>query len=167
LAPFVEIDLTLSRRPRRAEIDISCIEPLTEVCEARTMVRIGLLLGLGLLLSASPAAATGRTTASFYSPSRNLGCEMDDRRSGVPNQVYCQSIKAPHNVRMGLDARLTTCRGVSCLGNAPENTPVLPYGKQVTVGRFRCFSLRSGIKCIVVRSGKGFLIDRVGVRGVG
>ena len=92
---------------------------------------------------------------------------MDDRRSGVPNQVYCQSIKSPHNVRMGLDARLTTCRGVSCLGNAPENTPALPYGKQVTVGRFRCFSLRAGIKCIVISSGKGFLIDRVGVRGVG
>jgi hypothetical protein len=136
-------------------------------------VRLRRLLGLGVVLTAvAPAAlpalaATGKTTASFYSPSRNLGCEMDDGRSGVPNEVYCQSLNAPHRVRMGLDGRLKTCRGERCLGNPGENTPVLPYGKQVTVGRFRCFSLVAGVKCIVISSGKGFLIDKVGVRRVG
>jgi hypothetical protein len=129
-------------------------------------------LGLGVLaagLAPAGALATplGRTTASFYSPSHNLGCELDDRRAGVPNEVYCQSLKAPHSVRMGLDGRLKICRGEQCLGNPGEHTPTLAYGRQVTVGRFRCFSLRAGVKCLVIRSGKGFLIDKAGVRRVG
>ena len=136
-----------------------------------------LMFGLAVLaVAVVPAAvaaqmtapqASGRTVASFYSPSHNLGCEMDDRRAGVPNEVYCQSVKAPHSVRLGLDGRLKICRGDRCLGNAGENTPTLGYGKQITVGRFRCFSLRAGVKCIVIRTGKGFLIDKVGVRRVG
>jgi len=93
---------------------------------------------------------------------------MDDRRAGVPNQVYCQSLKKPHSVTMRLDGRLRICRnGVRCLGNPGEHTPVLPYGKQLTVGRFRCFSLQSGVKCVVTSSGRGFLINATGITKVG
>jgi hypothetical protein len=81
--------------------------------------------------------------------------------------VYCQSVKAPHSVTMSVDGRLKLCRGIRCLGNAAVNTPTLAYGKQVTVGRFRCRSLRSGVRCTVIRSGKGFLIDSKTVRRVG
>jgi len=115
-----------------------------------------------------PSSRGGRTTASFYSPSRNLGCEMDDRRAGVPSQVYCQSAKKPHSVTMGLDGRLRICRNlVRCLGNPGENTKILPYGRQITVGQFRCFSLQSGVKCIVTSSGRGFLINATGVAKIG
>jgi len=68
---------------------------------------------------------------------------------------------------MTLAGRLKICRGIRCLGNAAVNTPTLGYGKLITVGRFRCRSLRSGIRCTVIQSGKGFLIDSKAVRRVG
>jgi hypothetical protein len=127
-----------------------------------------LLAALTAAVAAGQAASSAsRTTASFYSPSRNLGCELDDRRAGVPNEVFCQSLKAPHSVKLGLNGQIRVCRGETCLGNPGEGTPVLAYGRQITVGRFRCFSLMTGVKCIVIRSGKGFLIDKAGVRRLG
>jgi NHL repeat len=110
---------------------------------------------------------TANTTfAGFYSPSRNLSCTLADR-DPRGTYVYCQSVKAPTNVRMRLNGRLKICRGTRCLGNPAGNTRTLGYGKKVTVGRFRCHSLRSGVRCTVIRSGKGFLISRSGVRRVG
>jgi sugar lactone lactonase YvrE len=114
---------------------------------------------------ATSATAT-RTYAGFYSPSRNLSCEMADR-DARGSYVYCQSVKSPKNVRMSLDGRLKICRGTKCLGNPAENTPTLGYGRKMTIGRFACSSQKSGVKCRVVRSGKGFLISRTGVRRVG
>jgi hypothetical protein len=107
-----------------------------------------------------------RTDASFRSPTRNLGCEMDDYRGNVPFQVICQSFKAPHRVTMGLNGRLKTCGGERCLGNLGEGVPKLAYGKAITVGRFRCVSRRIGVECVVVSSGKGFLIDSHGTRAI-
>ncbi len=111
----------------------------------------------------APATAT---YAGFYSPSRNLSCEMADR-DARGSYVYCQSVKAPKNVRMSLDGRLKICRGIKCLGNPAENTPALGYGRKITIGRFACSSQKSGVKCTVTRSGKGFLISRTGVRRIG
>ncbi len=115
----------------------------------------------------APKGSGKLTVAEFYSPSGNLSCEMDDGRAGVPNHVWCQSWKKPHRVTLRPDGRLNTCRGERCLGNPGENTPRLAYGKHITVGRFRCFSLQAGIKCVVISSGRGFLIDKVGVHRVG
>lgn len=106
------------------------------------------------------------TYAGFYSPSRNLSCEMADR-DARGSYVYCQSVKAPQNVRMSLDGRLKICRGTRCLGNPAETTPMLGYGRKITIGRFACSSQKSGVKCRVIRSGKGFLIDSKRVRRVG
>ena len=123
--------------------------------------------------STTPVDVLGQATpgkaksARFYTPSRNLFCEMADR-DARGSYVYCQGFKPPHNVRMSLDGRLKICRGTRCsIGNPAANTPTLGYGKQITVGRFRCRSQRSGITCRVIRSGKGFLIDSKAVRRVG
>jgi hypothetical protein len=92
----------------------------------------------------------------------------DDRRAGNSrNGVACQSVKKPHGVGMNVDGRLRICRGERCLGNIGENTPTLAYGKQITIGRFRCFSLKAGAKCIVISSGRGFLINAAGITKVG
>jgi hypothetical protein len=118
-----------------------------------------------------PTTATAATSATFYSPSHNLSCEIDDGRSGIPAQVYCQSMKRPSSVHLGLDGKLDICSGTGaatrCLGNAGENTPTLAYGKQVSVGRFRCGSEHTGVTCTVIRSGKGFLINSAGITPVG
>jgi hypothetical protein len=112
-----------------------------------------------------------RTSAVFYSQSRNISCEMNDARPGVGTFVYCQSTSHPHSVRMGLSGRLKTCRGGSlttthCLGNPGEHTPVLRYGHHISLRHFRCRSARSGVTCMVSKTGKGFRIDRRGVRPI-
>jgi hypothetical protein len=113
------------------------------------------------------AVGTAKATyAGFYSPSRNLSCEMADR-DARGSYVYCQSVKAPKNVRMSLDGQLKICRGTKCLRNPAENTPTLGYGRKMTIGRFACSSKKSGVKCRVIRSGKGFLISRASIRLVG
>jgi hypothetical protein len=116
----------------------------------------------------TPAKRSTKTSASFYSPSRNLSCGMwDDRRPGPPNGVRSESGKKPQRVTMGVDGRLGICRGERCIGNIGENTPTLAYGKQITIGRFRCFSLKAGVKCIVISSSRGFLINATGITKVG
>ena len=112
------------------------------------------------------ASATATTYGGFYSPSRNISCEMADR-DARGSSVYCQSVKTPKNVRLSLDGRLKICRGAKCLGNPAESTPALGYGRKMTIGRFACSSRKSGVQCSVIRSGKGFLISRTGVRRIG
>jgi hypothetical protein len=119
-----------------------------------------------------PTRSTSRTSATFYSPSKNASCEMNDGRPGVGSYVYCQTWKRPQSVKLGLDGRLKICHDTStttthCLGNPGERTPVLAYGKQITLKHFRCRSEQAGVTCTVIKSGKGFRIDRTGVRRVG
>jgi hypothetical protein len=110
------------------------------------------------VVPASPRRPAG---GAFRSRTGNLSCYMGD------SLVYCQSEKLPHSATMGLDGRFSICDGRTCIGNTATNTPTLGYGKRVTLGRFRCLSEQSGITCTAVRSGKGFLINRSGVRRVG
>jgi len=108
------------------------------------------------------------TNAAFRSPSANIECALTDRSGLI--RVYCQSFRPPQTARLNAVGRVTTCRGSEArcrIGNAGEQIPTLAYGQQVTVGRFRCASLRSGVRCILVRTGRGFLISRGGVRRVG
>lgn len=111
-------------------------------------------------------APTSLTLARFVSPSRNLSCEMADR-DGRGSYVHCQSKRLAHSVRMSPNGRLRLCRGASCLGDPAANTRVLGYAQRITIGRFQCASRRAGIRCTVIRSGKGFLIDNTRVHRVG
>jgi hypothetical protein len=135
--------------------------------------------GSGWALGPTPPKGNASTPAgirrvSFYSPSRNLSCVMLDgsRTSSFRNGVHCQSVDLPHAVGMGLDGQLKICHGLTaCVYPNPgvSDIPkmVLGYGKQITVGRFRCLSQRSGVTCTVIQSGKGFLIASAGVTRVG
>jgi hypothetical protein len=114
----------------------------------------------------------GPARRGFYSPSHSIACGMFDDSSY--RYVNCQSYdaKLSQTVKLNRSGRLAICqdrgtRNRCNIGNPGEGTPTLSYGKQITVGRFRCLSLRSGMRCTVIRSGKGFLISRAGVRRVG
>ena len=111
-------------------------------------------------------AAAKEAFAVFYSPSRNLICTMGDDAQFVG--VGCQSYKPPHTASLTAAGRVKTCRGIRCIGD-PGDVPktTLGYGRQLTIGRFRCRSAPTGITCIVIRTGKGFLISRTGVTRVG
>jgi hypothetical protein len=131
-----------------------------------------LVAGTSTQLQPPTGGSQSGTSAAFLSPSRNLSCEMNDRRPNVGSYVYCQSFNRPHSVKLTLNGHFTVCRDRSrrtthCLGDPGEHTPVLGYGHQKTVGRFRCRSRHAGITCTVIRSGKGFEISKKRVRRVG
>jgi alpha-tubulin suppressor-like RCC1 family protein len=113
------------------------------------------------------AAAAPPSPVLFYSPSRNIVCEVSDDAHLVG--VYCQSYEPPHNARLNAAGRVTTCRGVRCVGDPGDAIrPItLGYGRQRTVGRFRCRSEQVGVTCTVASTRKGFRINRSGTRRVG
>ena len=51
--------------------------------------------------------------------------------------------------------------------NPDENTPNFTVGRFVTVGRFACKVLESGVECTITATGKGFPITPESVTGVG
>jgi hypothetical protein len=109
---------------------------------------------------AAKAESRGR---SFYSPSRGIECGISDERR--LRAAACHTHRPPQKATVDVNGRVTICRGSAArcrLGNIGE-APVLPYGKEVSVGRFRCLSLRSGMACTLIQTGKGFLINRKGV----
>lgn len=109
---------------------------------------------------------------AFYSPSGGIQCGMGDARGyrGVDCHSHTQGRPLIyHAVKMDARGRLKTCNGSAArcrIGDIGDN-PRLGYGRQITVGRFRCLSLKIGVRCTVIRSGKGFLISRAGVKRVG
>jgi hypothetical protein len=125
----------------------------------KVLLLAGWLSLAALTFSGHQASAATKKAASFYSPSRNISCEVIDQRGRVPH-AYCQSMTHAHSAELGANGHTKICRGQHCLGNAGENTPVLGYGKQVRVGRFRCRSEQNGITCNVIATGDGFVIDR-------
>ncbi|HJP76169.1 MAG TPA: hypothetical protein VJ914_18005 [Pseudonocardiaceae bacterium] len=108
----------------------------------------------------SAAGATGQTLSeeTFYSPTRNISCQI------MPDSTYCQTWTPPQSVTLSTNGTYTVCTGNDCLGNPGENTPVLAYGDSTVVGPFTCASTTSGVTCTV--AGTGFRISRSGVAKV-
>ena len=104
----------------------------------------------------------------FDSPSRNIHCWMFDGGGDYRRGVGCYSDTPRRSVQMNADGRLKISGfPPSWCGCDEPDFPPLAYGRQITVGRFRCESLFTGMRCTVVQSGKGFLINRDGVSRVG
>jgi hypothetical protein len=103
-----------------------------------------------------PQTATG---TEFYSPSRNISCEIDYGNGA--NSASCLTGNPPASVSLHPDGTLTRCSGDTCLANAGANTPTLDYGSTITLGPYTCLSEASGMKC-TIPSGAGFLISKAG-----
>jgi hypothetical protein len=105
-------------------------------------------------------------TNAFFDSPRAVGtqCGMGEA------SVRCQSVKTRplyfQTATLKGTGRVTLCRDSGnrnrCnLGNSGETeVPVLAYGQHVDVGRFRCESLRTGVRCTLIRTGQGFLINK-------
>lgn len=111
---------------------------------------------LAILAHSSTATASVRW---FHSPGGNISCEVS---SGGKRGAYafCQSKRTPKSVTLGRNGRSKICRGVACLGDGPQDAKALASGRSIRVGAFRCTSLRTGMRCLVVKSGRGFKISR-------
>jgi hypothetical protein len=134
------------------------------------------LVATGTLMTPSGAGASiarpARLTAVEFHAHSPLGkgitCAMYER-SGEPGTVLCESYGPGRESTATLDAkgRVALCatynwrRNACPLGNAGVGTPTFGYGRQVTVGRFRCVVMRKGVECRVVATGAGFLFNPV------
>lgn len=112
------------------------------------------------------AAADQDNYVAFLSPSRNISCEIDYQRGGIPDGAFCFSITPPQSVTMDAAGVLSRCAGEGCLANPPEGTPSLGYGQTAGAGPFSCRSETGGVTCTVT-SGRGFTISNAGITAVG
>ena len=128
------------------------------------IVAIGCCVGAPRAGADNPVCS--QTWCSFLSPSRNISCEIDYQRSGIPDETYCQSNSPPQSVHMSTDGAFKSCAGDSCLGNPGQGTPTLSYGQTAWLGPFSCLSEASGMTCKVT-SGRGFTISNTGIARVG
>ncbi len=137
-----------------------------------TAVAMGCALALvaagfpGMPRAAADNPVCSQDWCSFLSPSRNISCEMDYQRNGIPDETYCQTNSPPRSVRLSTDGTFKSCAGESCLGNPGEGTATLPYGQTAWMGPFSCRSEENGITCKVT-SGRGFTISNAGITPVG
>jgi hypothetical protein len=114
--------------------------------------------------AASLALSALAAVSWFHSPSGNISCEVASKRGALGTYASCQTVNVPRSVTLRADGTTKVCNGVGCLGNGPTTAFTLAYGKSVVVGPFTCASLRSGMRCIVTRTGRGFLISRAAVK---
>lgn len=117
------------------------------------------------ILFASAAHADGDYVA-FLSPTRNISCEINYRRQGLPDEAFCFALSRPESATLNPDGTFSVCTGESCLANAAENTPTLGYGQTMTNGPFTCRSEVGGVTCTVA-SGRGFTISSAAITPVG
>jgi hypothetical protein len=107
------------------------------------------------------------TVTEFYSPSKNISCEIDNNfGSGNQTKALCLTLSPPKSVTLTTDSSLAECTGVNCLSNAGENTPTLAYGQSITLGPFTCASSTAGMKC-TLGNGDGFLISSSAITTLG
>jgi hypothetical protein len=107
------------------------------------------------------------TVTEFYSPSKNISCEIDNNvGAGATTSALCLTVSPPKSVTLKTDSSLTECTGQDCLSNAGENTPTLAYGQSITLGPFTCASSTAGIKCVLA-NGDGFLISSTATTALG
>jgi hypothetical protein len=103
--------------------------------------------------------------AEFWAPGRKVGCRMGDYPGGRDSSAggaFCFSGTKPLTASIRLGGRIYLCpvRGQKyCYGGIVKRRPVLAYGEEKTVGRFRCESLRRGVRCTKTKTGKGFLLN--------
>jgi hypothetical protein len=106
--------------------------------------------------SANASAVEPQTTAVILPPFR-FACEMVDDETQA--RVYCwESGGRERHVRLDPSGEVN-----QSVEEAPPQGiggPGEPYGAWVTIGRFRCEVLRRGVQCVVIATGKGFLISK-------
>lgn len=125
-----------------------------------------LLGAIAFVAVASGTAAAAREQHFFFAPGVTTSCEMDAGMPKTGTVAYCQTSPHLESVVLNADGHLTICHGVKCIGNPPEGVPTLTYGAWLDAGPFRCTSLHAGVRCVVRRTGHGFLISPTAIKRV-
>jgi hypothetical protein len=127
---------------------------------------VGTLLAL---VVAAPAGAAVQQRFFLTPAPLRASCEIDAGVPGLPTTAFCLADPGSIPSRavsatLSASGAVRSCRGVRCLGNAPEHTPVLATGRSATLGAFRCTSLVAAVRCVVAKTGRGFVLRASGVR---
>ena len=131
-----------------------------------TLVAASATLTLPVAAADAPMCTQIGAFCGFYSPSHRIDCEINTGGRTGPDSVYCKTSDPAQSASMDDHGTVTTCAGVSCLGDAAENTPTLAYGQTVTLGPFQCLSRKTGMTC-TASQGRGFVISTAGITTVG
>ena len=104
----------------------------------------------------------------MFSPlAYGITCHIVDDSTFSGSWVYCWiggNASPTSHVKLELSGNFSlTAKTAIPLGLGGR---VTPYGHAVAAGRFRCQSLRSGMKCTVIATGKGFLFNMHGATRV-
>jgi hypothetical protein len=107
----------------------------------------------------------------FLSPDRKTWCQFSSIAGEA--KAWCGSRtgddpgRAEHSAGLKLDGSLELCNhppdGFVCMQNWNDAAPVLAVGSQAELYGFRCTSEPQGIHCVVIATGKGFVINADGV----
>ncbi len=139
--------------------------------------RLGLvaLAVCAVTLAAAPApagaaadAAAGASGVLLRSPSGNIVCGIHFPNAWVASSgLFCQTYQPAANATLTARGRVRTCHGSRCVGD-PGDNPVrtLRYGRHLSRYGFRCSSRRTGMTCVLIRTGHGFRIAVAGIRRV-
>jgi hypothetical protein len=109
--------------------------------------------------AAAQPAKSGGVQHFFFAPGTTTSCGMALDVPKLGTAAYCQTYPHSESVLLRPSGKLSICHGITCIGNPPDQVPTLVYGSWLTLGPFRCDSTRGGIRCVVVKTGKGFLIS--------
>jgi hypothetical protein len=141
----------------------------------RTSFTVAVLAGV--LVGLCPAGASARATAKEFfarNTKAHISCFVADGFAGE-HEAGCEQLSSRRIVlaRLRADGTVVTCESrhpttSTCeVGNPGERTPTFGYGHRVAVGRFRCVVLRTGVRCVIGATGKGFLFGPRGTVAVG
>jgi hypothetical protein len=140
----------------------------------RVRVVIALACAVAVLAVAASAHAAHTALVAWQSPTKNIGCVMDDLPGpwGVRCDIRVRSWAPPprpkrcdldfgQGVAMGSHGRAGyVCAGDTALGEGS----VLPYGHSITRGPIRCTSTMAAMTCVNTRHHHGFVLSRQSVR---
>ena len=132
-----------------------------------------LVLGVALALVAPSVAGAAQPAKPqgiqhfFFAPGTTTSCGMALDVPKFGTAAYCQTYPHAESVVLRPTGKLSICHGIKCIGNPPDQVPTLVYGSWLTLGPFRCDSTHAGVKCVVVKTGKGFLISPTKIKRVG
>jgi hypothetical protein len=123
------------------------------------------LLAMALLTgSARGATASSR---SFITPGSN-GASCDLVATSASCGVGPPRVPAQDAVKVVLtpSGKMTACYGNGCTASPPAKTPTLAYGHAIALGPFTCTSEQAGVRCVVTKTGHGYLLGRRGFKKV-
>jgi hypothetical protein len=131
----------------------------------RTAFSVGVIAALALIATGAAAPGYGRSAEKAATPqgpvvfsplAYGISCYLT--RDWVFCWIGSSLPPAPHHAKLGRNGKFSVTATVPIpLGLGGRDTA---YGAHLDFGRFRCQSLRSGMKCTVIATGKGFRINR-------